>query len=139
MIFRYLIVLLYSSFLFANSNCLVDNKKTPLWVCEKSIYDLKYNTAIGIATKNNLPFKIIKKLAIADARTNLVETIKVKVKSELYMKTSSITHNNKEIVAKEIVDTIHTVAKEKISNYRVLEVWQSTSSLYVLIGIPLKI
>ncbi len=137
MIFRYLTLCLLFSILIANNDCLVDNKKAPLWVCGVSIYDLKYNTAIGIATKNNLPFKIVKKIAIANARVNLAETIKVKIQSKIHMSTTSITHNGKEFVENELIDNIHTVAKEKISNYTVLKIWQSKSYLYVLIGIPL--
>lgn len=139
MMFKYLVLCFSSSLLIANNNCLVDNKKAPLWICKVSSYDLKYNTAIGIATKNNLPIKIVKKLAIADARANLAETIKVDVQSKLYMKTTSTTHKNNELDENEIVANIHTVAKEKISDYTILEVWQSKKNLYVLVGIPLKI
>ena len=139
MMLKYMILCLAVSFLIANNHCLVDNEKAPLWVCGENIYDLNYNTAIGIATKNNLPFKIVKKIAIANAQANLAETIKVNVQSELYMKTTSITHNGKEFIENETIDNIHTIAKEKISTYRVLKIWQSKSYLYVLIGIALRI
>jgi hypothetical protein len=136
--FKYLALCFYFSFLIANNNCLVDNKKAPLWICKASSYDLNYITAIGIATKNNLPLKIIKKLAIADARANLAETIKVNVQSELYMKTTSISQEDNELIQNEMINTIHTVAKEKIEDFTILELWQNENYLYVLIGIPLK-
>jgi hypothetical protein len=53
------------------------------------------------------------------------------------MKTTSITHNSKEFIENETIDNIHTIAKEKISTYTVLKIWQSKSYLYVLIGMPL--
>lgn len=138
MIFKYLTIFLYAPFLIANNNCMVDNEKAPQWVCEPTFYSLKYNTSVGVVAKGNLPFKIIKKLAVSNARVNLAETLKVKVQSEINMNTSSITHNNKEVVSNETIDSIHTVSKEKISNYTILETWQNKNNFYVLVGIPLN-
>lgn len=132
--FKY-VMLYLSSFLMLNGDCIVNKKEAPLWICKTSSYDSRYVTAMGIATKNNLPFTIIKKLAVANARANLAETIKIKVQSELYMKTSSIVYKDKESVENKMINMMHTMAKEKISNYVILETWENEKDLYILIGI----
>jgi hypothetical protein len=113
-----------------NSECIIDGKQAPKWVC----YDFDNNIiqAVGISSHRNLNLRIKKKLAIANAKANLAGIIKSRVESNILIKTKI----NNEKYSKEILSQKRITTFEKISNYQIKDFWihPTTKDVYVLVS-----
>lgn len=116
--------------------CTIQGEKAPTWVCGSYDEVTRY-VATGSAPFSKLGHNFSRNEALLNARTNLVNQIKldIKTKAESYMRSTGLDEN--EMVEKVVSLVSKQTSNMTISNSKQISYWQSAKdkSIFVLVAV----
>jgi hypothetical protein len=116
--------------------CTIQSEVAPMWVCGGYDDPLKY-TAVGSAPYSKLGQNFTRSEAMLNARTNLVNQIKldIKTKAESYMRSTGLNAN--EMVERVVTQVSKQTTNMTINDSKQISYWQSAKdkTIYLLVAI----
>lgn len=116
--------------------CIIKSEVAPVWVCGGYEDPLKY-TAVGSAEYSKLGHNFSRNEAILNARTNLVNQVKldIKARAESYMRSSGLSENEK--VERVVTQVSKQTSSLTLKDSKQISYWQSTNdnTIYVLVAV----
>ena len=120
-----------------SGNCIIDGREAPKWVCGNYQNDDSYYD-VGVAEKSKAGFGFTRKIALADARSNLAQQIETLVKDKVETFVRSTGTGDNETVDKVATAVSKQVAKVALNGSKQVAMWQTDNSLFVLVKIDKK-
>lgn len=116
--------------------CTIQGEKAPVWVCG-SYEEANRYVATGSAPFSKLGHNFTRNEALLNARTNLVNQIKIDIKTraESYMRSTGLQEN--EMVEKVVSIVSKQTSNMTIANSKQISYWQSSkdNSIFVLVAV----
>jgi len=114
--------------------CKQENVLAPKWTCVPEYKD-SY-AAVGFANKSSAGYGHMRKVAVADGRSNLAQEIQTEVKDKVESFTRSTGIGKNETVDKVTTAVSKQVAKVTLNGSKVVDTWNSPSgNLFVLVAV----
>lgn len=117
------------------SECKQEGVKAPKWTCLSDIDG--YYSAVGIATHSAAGIAYMRKVALANGRSELASQIKTNVKDKItiYAGTTGVAKSETLDTATESITK--QVADVDLSNSKAIDIWEAPSgALYILVTVP---
>ncbi|MCF6330379.1 MAG: LPP20 family lipoprotein [Sulfurimonas sp.] len=119
----------------ADFRCEQENVLAPKWTCVP-IVDGSY-AGVGVAKKSDAGMGHMRKVAVANGRSDLAQQIESQVKDKIELFTRTTGNGNNETVDQVTTAVSKQVAKVDLQGSKGVDVWTSPSgSLYMLVTVP---
>jgi len=116
--------------------CIISGENAPKWACGSYEEKDRY-IATGSAPKSKLGFDFTRKEALLNARTNLVNQIKIdiKTKAESYMRSTGL--EDKELVEKVVTVVSKQATEMTLNESKQISYWEnkSANTIHLLIAV----
>lgn len=117
--------------------CLQEGVKAPKWTCISDIDG--YYSAVGIAQKSDAGVAYMRKVALANGRSELAQQIQTLVKDKITVYAGTTGGGSNETVDRATETITKQVAKVDLSDSKAIDMWSSPSqTLYMLVTTPKK-
>ncbi len=115
--------------------CMQENVLAPKWTCVPAAKG--YYASVGVAQKSVAGMGHMRRVALADGRSNLVQQIKSQVKDKVETFTRATGVTNAESVDKVSTAVSKQVAKVDLQGSKSIDVWTAPSgTLFMLVTVP---
>lgn len=119
----------------ADFRCKQENTLAPKWTCVPMVEGAY--AGVGIAKKSAAGMGMMRRIAVANGRSDLVQQIKSQIKDKMETFTRSTGNGDQETVDQVATAVSKQVAKMDLQGSKAVDSWQAPSgSLYLLVTVP---
>lgn len=117
--------------------CIQENVSAPSWTCVPEVDDAY--AGVGIAEKSVAGMDHMRRVALANGRSDLAHQIESQVKDKITIYTGTTGTNESETVDKAIETITKQVAKVDLIGSKAVDMWTAPSgAIYVLVAVSQK-
>jgi len=117
------------------NGCYIDEAKAPTWACVPEVKG--YYAGVGISEKSAAGISHMRRVALANGRSDLAQQIEVQVKDKIEAFTKATGTGSFESVDKVTTAVTKQVAKVNLKGSKAVDYWESPKkTIYILVTIP---
>lgn len=118
----------------ANFQCKQESVLAPRWTCIPIVEG--YYAGVGVAEKSAAGMGFMRRVALANARSNLAQQIQTQVKDKMELFTRATGNGNSETVDKVSTAVTKQVAKVDLKGSKAIDMWNAPSgAIYMLVTV----
>lgn len=116
--------------------CKQEGELAPSWTCYKNLPEQYTYATVGSAQKSAAGTSFTRRMAIADARSNIAQQVQTLIKDKIENFTRATGYADREVVDKVNTAVSKQVAKIDLQGSKAIDSWESSKgTVFVLVGV----